>query len=216
MIELIITGIVTGFLLSVMIGPVFFVLLETSIRRGVRAAIAFNLGVILSDIIYISIAYFFYSTVSTFASGKNQEIIRIVGGCIFVIYGIIILFKKTKKDTSSEIGNVLQTKSDLLVLTGKGFLLNFANPLVIFYWLSVVTFADKNYSGNGNSENAILVFIAITLFTFFSVDLLKIFGAKKLRPLVTDKVLRGLNLLIGLVFGAFGAFLVIKGIINHS
>ena len=34
-----------------MIGPVFFLLLETSIRKGVRAALAFDCGVLLSDLI---------------------------------------------------------------------------------------------------------------------------------------------------------------------
>ncbi|MEY3438093.1 MAG: hypothetical protein RL265_678, partial [Bacteroidota bacterium] len=44
-----------------MIGPVFFVLLETSIRKGARAALALDLGVLLSDLVYILIAYVFYS-----------------------------------------------------------------------------------------------------------------------------------------------------------
>ena len=57
--DLIAKGVVTGFILSIMIGPVFFVLLETSIRKGIRAAIAFDLGVILNDIVYIGIAFFF-------------------------------------------------------------------------------------------------------------------------------------------------------------
>ena len=34
-----------GFLLSVMVGPVFFVLLETSITKGIRAALALDIGV---------------------------------------------------------------------------------------------------------------------------------------------------------------------------
>ena len=62
--NLILKGIVTGFILSIMIGPVFFVLLETSIRKGIRAAIAFNIGVLLNDILYILIAYVFYSQVA--------------------------------------------------------------------------------------------------------------------------------------------------------
>ena len=47
-----------GFFLSFMIGPVFFMLIQTSIVKGSRAAIAFNLGVILGDVAFIVIAYF--------------------------------------------------------------------------------------------------------------------------------------------------------------
>ncbi|MNE63159.1 hypothetical protein D3C80_1584930 [compost metagenome] len=47
--------------------------------------------------------------------------------------------------------------------------------------------------------------------TFFSVDLLKIVGAKKLRPFITDNLLIGLNRFIGLVIIGTGVLLVIKG-----
>ena len=50
-------GIPLGFFLSFMIGPVFFVLLETSITKGFRAALFFDLGVILADVFFISVAY---------------------------------------------------------------------------------------------------------------------------------------------------------------
>ena len=55
MLDLILKGIVTGFVLSIMVGPAFFVLLETSIRKGARAALSFDAGVLLSDFIYILI-----------------------------------------------------------------------------------------------------------------------------------------------------------------
>ena len=57
MINDILSGIPWGIFLSFMIGPVFFILLETSIIKGFRAAIVFDLGVVLGDIVFISIAY---------------------------------------------------------------------------------------------------------------------------------------------------------------
>ena len=83
--ELILKGIVTGFVLSIMIGPVFFVLLETSIRRGVRSALAVDLGVLISDVIYILIAFVFYSEVSALAKGDNQHLLKIIGGVLFFV-----------------------------------------------------------------------------------------------------------------------------------
>ena len=47
-----------GLLLAFTIGPVFFVLLETAITKGFRAAIAFNSGVVLADAVFILIVYF--------------------------------------------------------------------------------------------------------------------------------------------------------------
>ena len=57
MINDILAGIPWGIFLSFMIGPVFFVLLETSIIKGFRAALVFDLGVVLGDIFFICVAY---------------------------------------------------------------------------------------------------------------------------------------------------------------
>lgn len=215
MIELIIKGIVTGFLLSIMIGPVFFVLLETSIRRGVRAALALDLGVLISDVLYILIAYVFYSEVSALSTGENSGALKLAGGVLFLIYGTMTYIKKIKEMKVDAVGKVIQKKGDYAMLTLKGFLLNMANPMVIFYWFSVMTLGDKGSTNTGDHEgSSIILFLAIILITFFSFDLLKIFGAKKLRPLVTDKLLVSLNHLIGIVFAVFGVFLIIQGIIK--
>lgn len=214
MFELVLKGIVTGFILSIMIGPVFFVLLETSIRRGVRAALAFDLGVLLSDVVYILIAYVFYSEVSALISGEKQGVLKTIGGVLFLFYGTITFFKKPKEMKVDEVGNVIQKSGDYIMLGLKGFLLNFANPLVIFYWFSVITLGAKNSSYAENHENSILFFLGIILITFFSFDLLKIFGAKKLRPMVTDKLLVTLNHFIGIVFVIFGVVLVVQGFVG--
>ncbi len=211
MIDLTIKGIVTGFILSIMIGPVFFILLETSIRRGVRAALALDLGVLLSDILYILIAYVFYSEVAALNSGEKSGLLKVIGGSLFIIYAFITFFKKVKEMKVDSVGNILQKQSDYVKLSLKGFLLNLANPMVIFYWFSVMTLAEKNTNAPDNQEGSIFFFILVLLITFFSFDLLKIFGAKKLRPLVTDKLLVTLNRFIGIVFFGFGIFLIIQG-----
>ena len=41
-----------GFFLAFMLGPAFFVLIETSIEKGFRAATFFDLGLIFPDIIF--------------------------------------------------------------------------------------------------------------------------------------------------------------------
>ena len=211
--DLIVKGIVTGFVLSIMIGPVFFVLLETSIRKGVRAAIAFDLGVILNDIVYIAIAFFFYNQVESLSKGQDNSMLRLIGGVLFIGYGVYNFFKKTKDFNLEEDNMDVQSSRGYLLLALKGFLLNLANPLVVFYWFSVMTLGAKD-AAEGGSMHTMLIFIAAILITFFSIDLLKIFGAKSLRPMVTNKLLTGLNRLIGIVFFGFGAVLISQGIIG--
>ena len=88
--DLILKGIVTGFLLSIMVGPVFFVLLETSIMKGVKAAIAFDIGVLLNDVVYIIIAFLFFNQVEQLQQGDDNSALKLIGGVLFIIYGVII------------------------------------------------------------------------------------------------------------------------------
>lgn len=209
MVELLLKGVVTGLILSVMVGPVFFVLLETSIRRGIRAALAIDFGVFLSDIFYILIAFFFYSEVEELSSGSDNSTIRLIGGIIFIIFGVFNFFKKPSASDSGGNLTVSQSKGkDYVFLVLKGFLLNLANPLVVFYWFSVISYGAADAEANSNLQ--IIIFLSVILITFFGIDALKIFGAKRLRPLVTKKLLVGLNRLIGIVFVAFGLFLIFQ------
>ncbi len=198
-----------GFLLSVMIGPVFFVLLETSIRRGFRAALVFDCGVLISDALYILLAYLFYAEVDKMSSGTNKALFGFIGGGIFIIYGIVNFFKKNKPREETSIENIGAQKIDFVRTFLKGFLLNFANPLVLFYWFSVLTLANQSISDD-SSDFMLFLFLLIVLLTFLGFDLLKIVGAKQLKPLVTDNVLIGLNRLIGLVFFLFGVVLLVQ------
>jgi threonine/homoserine/homoserine lactone efflux protein len=195
-----------------MIGPVFFVLLETSIKKGVRAAIAFDIGVLLSDLLYILIALNFYFEVQNLTEGENQHILKIIGGSLFILYGIVTFFKKSKDTKKDSKGKIINDTNDYKILVLKGFVLNIANPLVIFYWFSVMTLAEKT---EGDSTVPVLFFIGVILITFFCFDILKIIGAKQLRPLMTDKLLKALNQLIGIVFAGFGVFLIIQGFLGR-
>ena len=217
MIDLILKGILTGFILSIMIGPVFFLLLETSIRKGIKAAISFDLGVLSSDFIYILIAYLFYSEVETLTEGKNTEIVKIIGGSLFILYGVITFFKKLKPQPVDEDGKMIVTNdNDNWKSYIKGFILNFANPMVIFYWFSVMTLASKSTDLPNGKSIPILGFIGIILVTFFTFDVLKILGAKQLRPLMTENILKAFNQLIGIVFLGFGCYLLINAYVNFK
>ncbi|NBW30510.1 MAG: hypothetical protein EBR35_04545 [Flavobacteriales bacterium] len=205
-----------GFLLSVMVGPVFFVLLETSITKGIRAALALDIGVFISDILYILFALSFVDQISSINSGENKLIVGFIGGSIFIIYGTFYFFKKSKMvDLTLEAENtskeVAAAPKDYLLLGLKGFILNIANPAVIFYWLSILSLAAQSVPDNTKNPNTwILLFISILLGTYFSIDVLKVFTAKRLRTLVNQNLLNALNILIGLIFFLTGIFQIIK------
>lgn len=206
--ELIFKAVVTGLILSMMIGPAFFLLLETSIKKGIRSALFFDFGILVSDLIYISIAYLFYSELSKVMEG-HDELLKLIGGILFLIFGLIYIFKKPSVTNQEDIENNTQTSRDHWLQFLKGLMLNMANPMVIIYWFTVMTLNAKNST---NSTFETILSIGIMLSVFFSIDLLKIIGAKKLRPFITDPVLHSLNRITGSILCLFGLVLLLQGI----
>ena len=210
--ELILKAVFTGVILSLMIGPAFFLLLETSIKKGVRAALAFDLGILLSDLFYIAIAYIFYGEVAKLVSGKHTELLKAIGGGLFIIYGVVSFFKKSKIQSQEELDNSSNTSKDYIIQFLKGLMLNLVNPMVIFYWFSVMALGTE-HGADSWLDN--ILFIGILLITFFSIDVLKIMGAKKLRPFITDPLLRSLNRITGSILFLFGVVLLLQGILKN-
>jgi len=209
--DLLLKGVATGLLLSIMIGPVFFVLLETSIRKGVKAALAIDFGVFISDVVYILIAFLFFQQVSDLAEGKDNALLRLIGGTLFIGYGAFTFFKKVKQSQGTKEFESVTSVGGYAVLALKGFLLNMMNPLVIFYWFSVMTLGAEE----GESRDVSMVlYLTYILITFFAIDFLKILGAKRLRSLVTERLMLGLNRMVGIVFVGFGVVLIAQGIIR--
>ena len=208
-----------GFLLSIMIGPVFFVLLEISITKGFKAALIFDAGVLLSDLFYIVISLFFAYQLKGLGDVKNNLILSVLGGTLFIAYGVYNLFFKQVKMGAEALDQDLLDSEDKAIksnknkdnsmLVLKGFMLNLLNPGVVVYWLAIIA-KGFDLVAPYDSDAHIVIFIAIILITFFGIDCLKAYVANKIKPLVTVKLLRGLNILIGIIFLGTGIFLILR------
>jgi threonine/homoserine/homoserine lactone efflux protein len=209
MINDILSAIPWGFLLAFTIGPVFFVLLETSISKGFRAALIFDLGVVFGDIVFILIAYF--STNSILEKLKDDPALFIFGGVIMLSFGIISFVKEkknfNKKNEDDEDDDNIP-KNNYIGLFFKGFFLNFINIGVLGFWLGIIiVFGPKL-----NMEtNRIIVFIITILVTYLFVDLLKIQVAKQLKSKLTPYNIYKIKRIISVVLMIFGAFLMVQG-----
>ena len=143
MVDLIKTAIPLGFFLSFMLGPVFFMLLETSATKGVRAAISFDIGVLFSDIVFITLAY--YSSYQLLESLSNSPVLYLFGGTGMVIYGLVLAIKKVEKGDVSMHG--FGANSNYFGLFLKGFLLNIINVGVLIFWVGTVIVVGPSFDG---------------------------------------------------------------------
>ena len=200
------TAIVLGICLAFMAGPVFFVLIETSIVRGFRAALAFDLGVISSDVFFILLAYL--SSYQLLENINNQPGLYVFGGTLLTFYGITIFLKKTKRDliTHSELNN----KVNYIGFYVKGFLLNIINIGVLVFWLGLTVVVTPTLEG---SNKSVLVFFSTLIITCLFVDILKILLAKRMKGYLKRENIIFIKKTLGIIIVIFGITLIFKGIV---
>jgi threonine/homoserine/homoserine lactone efflux protein len=208
MIQDILTAIPLGIFLSFLIGPVFFVLLETSAVKGFRAALVFDLGVVFADIVFILIAYF--SSYKLIESLKNDPAIFIFGGILMLTYGIIsfIKLKKLKNEVSEEEIEFVFQKKNYRALFIKGFLLNFINVGVLLFWfLILITVGPKLEL----ETSRMITFFVTLIFTYLIVDMGKMLLAKQLKHKMTPKNILNIKKIISVLLIVFGIAIMLQG-----
>lgn len=204
-----------GLLLSVMPGPAFFLLLQTSIEKGVKAALSFDLGVLIADLIYIALSFLFFNEIAKLTKGENEVIVKLIGGIIFIGFGTYSLFKSNPRQLKSSRMQVQDSPiegKDFVKSLLKGFVLNLLNPGIVFYWFGIMTLGSGELGVTSNS--LLLFYIGIILVVFFSIDVLKVLGAKRLQPYMTPNLFKALNILTAIVLLVFGLMLVIRSILH--
>jgi threonine/homoserine/homoserine lactone efflux protein len=184
------------------------VLLETSAVKGFRAALVFDLGVVLADVFFILIAYF--SSYRLIQSLKNDPAIFIFGGILMLTYGLISFIKLrkiTSKVNEDDIEIVLQ-KKNYRALFIKGFLLNFINVGVLLFWfLILITVGPKLELENSR----MLTFFTTVILTYLFVDMGKMLLAKQLKHKMTPKNILNIKKAISILLILFGMTIMLQG-----
>ena len=200
-----INAILLGFGLAFMVGPVFFTLIETSITKGAKAAIIFDLGVVLADIVFILIAYF--GSFVVLKRIENDPRLFLFGGLILIAYGLFTVFYKRTKKIVTDKELVIVENNNYLGLFVKGFFLNFINIGVLAFWLAIVIAAGTNFQMDGAK---IFKYFTLVLFSYLMTDVFKIMASKQLKKKLTPIVLRKIRQALGVFFIIFGVILAAK------
>ena len=207
MINDILAGLPWGLFLSFMVGPVFFILLETSITKGFRAAIVFDFGVVLGDIFFIAVAYL--GSYRLIQSLKDKPALFIFGGIIMLAYGIIsfVRLKNEEKIDDEEIDRDI-IKRNYGSLFIKGFLLNVINIGVLGFWLAVIISVGPKLE---MQNSRMITFFASVIITYLLVDCIKILLAKQLKSKMTPRNIVKIKKIISIVLMIFGLVLITQG-----
>lgn len=202
MLELILSAIGLGFMLSlVFIGPIFFLLIETSFMRGPRHALALDFGVILADLLCISAAFYASSDLVEIID-EHPSFYRITA-FIILVYGIFMIVSKTKMHLDGEQKLINQ---NYLTTFFNGFFLNLLNIGVVLFWLVTVISVRNQYP---DIEDFIL-YIGIMICTYLCIDMLKIFLAKQFHEKLTPRIANAIRNGVGIILIIFSIFIFMQ------
>ena len=215
-------AILIGVFLSVVVnmGPAFITLVQTSLHRGFKSAAWFATGVILNDAMVISICIM--ASVQIVMNSSFEAALACIGaGIILVLFGVFTFRKKVQnmkerdeyiEKRTNEVIKEQDKKPAWFVFLAKGFVLNILNPFVWIFWFSAVAMVAGNMGGK---KLPTIVFFAVILGTTLFLELLKAWGAAKLKKFLDADRTALINKIAGIMLMLCGAyFIIFRGIIH--
>lgn len=187
-------GFITGILLCLTFGTVFFALIQTSIQKGYKSGIQIALGVVASDAFFIFTAIFGTSLLPQINHFDKWV------GAIGIVFLLILAIKNFVTEptlaATDAIDNKPSRRSQLKYFM-KGVALNALNPVNFMSWAAIATYLRTK--GRYDLSEMILFFGMSLIGIGLTESALAIY-AHRLRRVLTIKFIHYINIATGIVF----------------
>jgi threonine/homoserine/homoserine lactone efflux protein len=201
---IILKGIYFGAVLTFLVGPVFFTIIQTSAERGFPKGVLVALGVSISDLFYVTVCYL--GLISLIESPAFRDQMAFVGGGILIVFGLYSLIIKARKSMMPAKA-ATESKSYRYVL--KGFFINAFSPMVPILWIGYISIASIDMKLVKDSD--FVIFFAAMLATVLLTDIGKAYLAGRLSMLVTPRRMMWMNIIVGAALIVYGVRLILTG-----
>lgn len=197
-------GILLGLALTIMLGPIFIALTQTSIERGARAGLTAGLGIWMSDLLIIGGCYYFIRQLAELESNTSFKLwVGILGGAILLAFGIGSMVKKVREIVPQQAYKAKTWIGFWL----KGFIVNTVNPFTFFFWISVIL---TNVVARGLNHNDKMIFLGGIMMTIIVTDTAKVMLAKMIRQHLTARHISIFGKVAGAGLCILGIVLIIR------
>lgn len=201
-----IEGLSYGMVLSLLVGPMFFTIVQVGIERGFSAGIALVAGQWLSDFVYMGLVFWGASYIQILVddeTAKAQFVFYMggIGSLILIGFGLFMLLNK------SVVREQLKVKKSTIIGYGvQGFLLNTFNPTPMFFWMALMSSALTE----GYTREITYVLFGSVMAVVIVTDIIKVYLAKRIRAVLKDQYILYIRKLAGLVLVGFGLWLIVR------
>jgi threonine/homoserine/homoserine lactone efflux protein len=193
--ELFLRGVLAGLAISIPVGPANIYCIQRTLLKGRMMGIIAGLGAAIADTIYGSIAGFSISFVIGFLV-RQLFWIRLVGGALLIIIGLLYYFKKPKP-LAEERAAKDSAHSDFAT----AFFLTATNPTTVLSFLAVL--AGLHLEEGRPWYQTLFVVAGIFVGAMIWWVTLAL-AANHFRDRVNDRAVLWMNRIAGLAIGGFG------------
>lgn len=200
---LIFKGIIAGLGISLLIGPLFFGLVQLSVERGFWAGVIFASGIWVSDLVYVRVVQLGLGYLGD--DPAFQLAFGIAGSLILVAFGLTVFFGPIRQGSIRTVN-----LSDGFGYFTKGVAINVFNPFVLLLWVSILS--SIRYEPVSNQW----IFVASLLSVVAVADVAKAAFAARLGNGLHERRLRLMKRVAGVLLGAFGLVLLVRTVLAAS
>lgn len=212
-VHFIVEGFLIGLLCSIPLGPMGVLIIRKTLNKGVWYGFFSGIGVALADLFYASVVALGLNLVVENIVVQHQLLIRVLGGLVIVIMGVIIYFKNPLKSVQPKIGPASRLSksrltSDMLSL----FFLTVTNPVAIVIFMGAFGATNVLVTESGEQiciEYKICVLAGLFMggltWWYFLSSLVNLFRGKfNMQTLVI------MNKAVGIILAIIGIFAVLS------
>lgn len=195
-------GLLTGLVLQLAIGPVFFFIINLTLQRTILDGLVAALGAMLADYVYILLAIF--GIAKFLEIEKVKKVFGVISSIVLTIFGIFIIKNALMINTSVDLyANSVSLLSSFIYT----FFLTLSSPLTIFLWTGL--FATKAIEYN-YSKNELFIFgFSTGLATFLFIGTAVVIFSL-IKQAVPIELIQVLNIIVGCLLVGYGVSRLIK------
>lgn len=206
MTDLLIKGGIAGLTLSLLIGPIFFAIIQTGVEKGTKAGLALCGGIWVSDLMIILLSYLGLSYILMLVQWDGFALwMGSIGGLILISFGVTALFNASKSVAATQ--NIKIKKTHYLQLAMKGLALNTVNPFTMIFWLGLMS---TIIAQSARSVSQATVFFGALLTVMITFDVLKVLLSRQIRSWLNPQNVLYFRRAIGMILILFGFVLFLR------
>ena len=198
------SGLATGMVLQLAVGPVFFFIVNLALQRSVFDGFAGVIGVTLADYVYIILAIF--------GIGKLLEhkiikkIFGIISTMVLMMFGLVMIRGIITSNINTHTIILSENAISSFVSV---FLLTISSPLTIVMWTSL--FATKTLEYNYTKKELLIFGFSTGLATFIFMSCAVVLFSL-IKGAVPIQLIQVLNILVGCLLIGYGGVRLFKNI----